>query len=65
MSETPTPPMVAVDGLALRQVLVALNGGSPSIEELQAVCGFDNPISRLTDQFNEFVRNQPPETESP
>lgn len=46
---------VTVDALALRQILVALNGPDHAIRELQVTRGpiFDNPIDKILAQFNE------------
>lgn len=48
---------VTVSADALRQVLVALNGPGHYIRELQVTRGplFDNPIDKLTNEFNEQV----------
>ena len=54
---------ITVDANALRQILVALNGPSYHIAELQVTRGlsktFDslevNPIDKLTDEFNAWV----------
>lgn len=48
-------PRIEVDATALRQVLVALNGAGHEIRELQALRGPlwpDNPIDKLTNEFN-------------
>lgn len=58
MSEAPET--VAVNAKALRSVLMALNGPSHYIDELQAIRsiqGEDNPINRLIKDFNEQVEN--------
>ena len=48
---------VEVDYVALRQILVALNGAGHEIRELQALRGplwGDNPIDKLTKEFNDW-----------
>ena len=56
---------ITVDANALRQILVALNGPSYHIAELQVTRGlsnFDslevNPIDKLTDEFNAWVASK-------
>lgn len=56
-------PKISVDALALREVLVALNGPGHHIRELQATRGPlfpDNAITVLTDSFNAAVKEQEP-----
>ncbi|MDE1179443.1 hypothetical protein [Paraburkholderia sp.] len=53
---------IEVDAKALREVLVALNGPGHYIRELQVtrnpvICP-DNPINKLTDEFNAWVERQ-------
>lgn len=54
---------IKVDANALREVLVALNGGAHQIRELQVLSISslfpENPISILTKQFNDFVEGKP------
>lgn len=52
---------VEVDAVALRAVLVALNGQGHEIRELQALRGPlwpDSPIDKLTEEFNAWARAQ-------
>ncbi|MFN8995337.1 MAG: hypothetical protein ACK5X3_16955 [Pseudomonadota bacterium] len=52
---------IEVDAAALRAVLVALNGQGHEIRELQVLRGpiwTDNPIDKLTEEFNAWARQQ-------
>lgn len=50
---------VTVNAIALRELLIAVNGGAHQIRELQAtrgpVLGHDNPIDILVGEFNQAV----------
>ena len=50
---------VTVNAIALRELLIAVNGGAHQIRELQStrgpLAGIENPIDILVDEFNQAV----------
>jgi len=56
---------IEVDAEALRIILVALSGPGHYIRELQVTRGplFDNPIDKLTNEFNAWAKAQKGESD--